>query len=95
MARRYVFVVRDIGLIEIDISFLFASNKYCRNFPSRSFVTVHDVAMIAYALIATSAIALHLLIAAPVLFCILSGVMVLSAGIVTEAAMSMVPAVYA
>ncbi|MGO3346619.1 MAG: hypothetical protein ACTIM4_15600 [Marinomonas sp.] len=51
--------------------------------------------MMAYALIATSAIALHLLIAAPVLFCILSGVMVLSAGIVTEAAMSMVPAVYA
>lgn len=45
-------------------------------------------------LIVTSAITLHFMIVIPVLFCVLSEVMVLSVGIVTGSVMSMVPAVF-
>ncbi|MGB5997034.1 MAG: MFS transporter [Marinomonas sp.] len=51
-----------------------------------------NVAIMAYFLIATSAVALNFLVATPVLFCVVAGVMVLSAGMVTGAAMSMIPA---
>lgn len=53
-----------------------------------------NVAMMVYALIVISAITLHSLIVIPVLFCVLSEVMVLSVGIVTGSVMSMVPAVF-
>lgn len=51
-----------------------------------------NVAIMAYSLIAISAIALNFLLVTPVLFCIVAGVMVLSAGMVTGSAMSMIPA---
>ncbi|REG83710.1 MFS transporter [Marinomonas pollencensis] len=52
-----------------------------------------NVAIMAYSVIAGSAIMLSFFTSAPVLFCILAAVMVLSAGMVTGASMSMIPAI--
>ena len=51
-----------------------------------------NVAIMAYSVIAASAVMLNFFTTSPVLFCVLAGVMVLSAGLVTGASMSMIPA---